>query len=890
MSKRKNPETVSSSSRVLEALVQPQQLQQFPVSLSAIQGVQLPIQFAGVPMQAAPSGVPNCIVPAQKLQPIAIQPLDGEPRSLKRKTDDEKKPSAKHFRAVSASSSKMTQVATKSTRSTKPSTEGEYQVIKNERLRSPYGNEYEVLDFLGKGTFGQVVKAWKRGTNEIVAIKILKKHPSYARQGQIEVSILSRLSNENAEEFNFVRAYECFSHKSHTCLVFEMLEQNLYDFLKQNKFMPMALNSIRPILQQVLTALHKLKSLGLIHADLKPENIMLVEPKLQPFRVKVIDFGSASHRSKAVTNTYLQSRYYRAPEIILGLPFSEAIDMWSLGCVIAELFLGWPLYPGSSEFDQIRFIVQTQGLPPTAMLEKSPKIHRFFSPAIGNVTDAVAINGVYYRMKTVEEFEASGITAKSKETRKYIFNVLDDIQKICYSYEPDPFEQVIDRADRQEFVDILKKMLVLDPDYRLLPSEGLEHRFTTMAHLAPYQCTAYVQSGRKRMEKACARSTIPHIPQQIFRGGPPATPMAPMAQVLPALNTLANTNLGPQQPTDLGNLMHHYTQVAGAGAPYYYQPLSAATLLPFGQLPPPFGNQPPQRLIPLPNAGQLMQQFVPVSLMDPSLIPPPGGPWPNGPTNQFPVLSAGGPHNLLSNGLGQHPLNQLNQVFTAAPQNFGMPSFLPGPNAGFPAANGIGVSTTAYMDEPAWAPGNNVPQIPMQQPTQQSLPPPQQQQQQQQQQQTPQRTLALPNQTPSYRQNKSGSNRRKKHSPVTVITISDDDSNDTGSTETTNPPVVAATRDAPNQIRGRTAIVRPMDNKQETQEITSNNNNPPPAIIAPQPVQIKPMYDDVRMFLPGVANIFFDVNNTLTFEPNRQFNGNPLLQGPYMDKTFKSFH
>ncbi|KAK6034984.1 hypothetical protein COOONC_27511 [Cooperia oncophora] len=90
-----------------------------------------------------------------------------------------------------------------------------------------------------------------------------------------------------------------------------MLEQNLYDFLKQNKFTPLPLNSIRPIVQQVLTALLKLKSLGLIHADLKPENIMLVDPTNQPFRVKVIDFGSASHRSKAVTNTYLQSRYYR---------------------------------------------------------------------------------------------------------------------------------------------------------------------------------------------------------------------------------------------------------------------------------------------------------------------------------------------------------------------------------------------------------------------------------------------------------------------------------------------------------------------------------------------------------------------------------------------------
>lgn len=116
---------------------------------------------------------------------------------------------------------------------------------------SPFDAQYEVLEFLGKGTFGQVVKAWKKGTNEIVAVKILKKHPSYARQGKIEVDILSQLAQVDSEEYNFVRAFECFNHKNHTCLVFEMLEQNLYDFLKSKQFEPLSLHSIRPIVQQV---------------------------------------------------------------------------------------------------------------------------------------------------------------------------------------------------------------------------------------------------------------------------------------------------------------------------------------------------------------------------------------------------------------------------------------------------------------------------------------------------------------------------------------------------------------------------------------------------------------------------------------------------------------
>ncbi|KAG7260020.1 hypothetical protein CRUP_008654 [Coryphaenoides rupestris] len=335
-------------------------------------------------------------------------------------------------------------------------------------------NTYEVLDFLGRGTFGQVVKCWKRGTGDVVAVKILKNHPSYARQGQIEVGILARLSGENADEHNLVRAFECFQHRSHTCLVFEMLEQNLYDFLKQNKFSPLPLKVIRPVLQQVATALRKLKSMGLIHADLKPENIMLVDPVRQPYRVKVIDFGSASHVSKAVCSTYLQSRYYRAPEIILGLPFCEAIDMWSLGCVIAELFLGWPLYPGSLEYDQIRYISQTQGPPGEHVLNVGTKTARFFC----RETDSPYAS---WRLKSTDEHEKE-TGMKSKEARKYIFSSLDDIVHVNLVMNLEGSDLIAEKADRREFVSLLKKMLWIDAEKRIAPNEALNHPFSTDEH------------------------------------------------------------------------------------------------------------------------------------------------------------------------------------------------------------------------------------------------------------------------------------------------------------------------------------------------------------------------------------------------------------------------
>jgi homeodomain interacting protein kinase len=368
---------------------------------------------------------------------------------------------------------------TNNCKTTNSSNDGDYQLVQNEVLYS-MTNSYEVLEYLGRGTFGQVVKCWKKGTNEVVAIKILKNHPSYARQGQIEVSILSRLGQENADQFNLVRAYEVFTHKNHTCLVFEMLEQNLYDYLKQQKFSPLPLKSIRPIIQQVCVALSKLKQLGLIHADTKPENIMLLDPRRQPFKVKLIDFGSASPVEKAIQSTYLQSRYYRAIEILLGLPFNESIDMWSLGCVMAELFLGWPLYPGSSEYDQIRYISQTQGLPDQTILQQGQKTSRFFY-----------FNNYQWKLKTSEQYEReTGI--KSKEARKFIFKNIDDIQHIHLKQDPIQNQLQAEKLDRLFFVDLLKKMIHLNQNQRITPNQALQHPFITMDHLVDYaNCNKY---------------------------------------------------------------------------------------------------------------------------------------------------------------------------------------------------------------------------------------------------------------------------------------------------------------------------------------------------------------------------------------------------------------
>ena len=235
--------------------------------------------------------------------------------------------------------------------------DGEYAVRPHEIIRSGHAH-YEVLSFLGKGTFGQVLKCWRQEDGDIVAMKVLRSLPSYAKQGKIEVNMLNQLGSQYADQYSYVKAYESFIHSGHICIVFELLEINLYDYLKGRGFKPLPLEQIRPIMQQVLCCLVRLRDLGLVHADLKPENIMLVDKGNMSLRVKVIDFGSTTRPQQLPTTSYLQSRYYRAPEVLLGLPFDMAVDMWSLGCVAAELFLGWPLFPGASEYDQVWLILR----------------------------------------------------------------------------------------------------------------------------------------------------------------------------------------------------------------------------------------------------------------------------------------------------------------------------------------------------------------------------------------------------------------------------------------------------------------------------------------------------------------------------------------------------
>ncbi len=254
-----------------------------------------------------------------------------------------------------------------------------------------YNDRYRIKERIGKGSFGQVVRAIDLERDVEVAIKIIKSKKPFLMQARTEIELLNHLNEKDTDDqhnigknsyeivhlgsalssilavcnltlifcslYPPVRLLTSFMYRNHQCLVFEMLSLNLYELLKNTQFGGVSLNLIRKFAKQVLKALSFLarEDVDVIHCDLKPENILLRHPKKSG--VKVIDFGS-SCRSNRRMYSYIQSRFYRSPEVILGLPYAVSIDMWSLGCILAEMHTGEPLFSGSDQFDQMQKIVK----------------------------------------------------------------------------------------------------------------------------------------------------------------------------------------------------------------------------------------------------------------------------------------------------------------------------------------------------------------------------------------------------------------------------------------------------------------------------------------------------------------------------------------------------
>lgn len=317
---------------------------------------------------------------------------------------------------------------------------------------------YEVTAAHGKGVFSTVVRArnLKAGNGEPdeVAIKIIRNNDTMYKAGLDELVILKKLVGADPDDKRHcVRFLSSFKYRNHLCLVFESLNMNLREVLKKfGRNIGLRLTAVRTYAKQLFIALKHLRNCGVLHCDIKPDNMLVNEAKNV---LKLCDFGNAMFAGKNEVTPYLVSRFYRAPEIILGLQYDHPLDIWSVGCCLYELYTGKVLFPGLTNNDMLRLHMELKGPFPKKMLRKG------------------AFTGQHYDQDL--SFHATDEDPVTKKT----------IKRMILNIKPKDIGTIVAGSSGEDpkmlanFKDILDKIFVLDPDKRLTVSQALNHPFIT---------------------------------------------------------------------------------------------------------------------------------------------------------------------------------------------------------------------------------------------------------------------------------------------------------------------------------------------------------------------------------------------------------------------------
>nr|XP_057908519.1 homeodomain-interacting protein kinase 1-like isoform X2 [Doryrhamphus excisus] len=341
---------------------------------------------------------------------------------------------------------------------------------------------YTMEEVLGAGSFGEVVQCRKMSSGETVALKVIKDS-SKMEEAKDEERVLIELKARGSDRFNIVSWNDSFTFQGQFCLEFEKLDMSLHQLLEWR--LPLSLMEIRPVLQQLATALQFLKSVGIVHCDLKPDNVMVVDHLQLPLKVKVIDFGLALHASELSRGTTVQSMWYRCPEVLLGHECNEAIDVWSLGCIAVELLLGHALFDGCDEYSMLSQISTTLGKLPAGLL------------------DAGIFTSCFFRKKAKKwrlKNRAEMITAYDGTQP---LNKLSDLLEVRFvrpiNCTDEDWRAM--QCDLEIFVDLVSTMLQMYPQKRARPCQILEHQFISMNHFdGKFPNSAYVRLWRECME------------------------------------------------------------------------------------------------------------------------------------------------------------------------------------------------------------------------------------------------------------------------------------------------------------------------------------------------------------------------------------------------------
>ena len=332
--------------------------------------------------------------------------------------------------------------------------DGYYRVNIGETLNGCYS----VYSCTGQGVFSNVVRARDATSkqNTEVAIKIIRNNHITHKSGIKELEYLRKLNEADPEDkFHCLRLLNSFYHKQHLCLVFEPLSMNLREVLKKyGKNVGLHITAVRSYARQLFRALRLLKKCQILHADIKPDNILVNESKLV---LKLCDFGSASYASDCEITEYLVSRFYRAPEIILGMPYDYSIDLWSVAVTLYELYTGKMMFPGKTNNDMLKLFMDLRGKIPNKLIKKAAIKDKHFD---------ADFNFIYREQDKITKHDKISILTNIPISR--------DIQSELVANQRLPDDQ---SKKVLQLKDLLDKILVIDTTKRITIKEAVAHPF-----------------------------------------------------------------------------------------------------------------------------------------------------------------------------------------------------------------------------------------------------------------------------------------------------------------------------------------------------------------------------------------------------------------------------
>ncbi|KAI5465447.1 kinase-like domain-containing protein [Mariannaea sp. PMI_226] len=377
--------------------------------------------------------------------------------------------------------------------------DGHYIVVPDAELT----DKYQIVRLLGQGTFGKVVKARDRKRNKCVAVKIIRSVQKYRDASRIELRVLATLKANDEENRNrCIHLRDCFDYRGHICIVMDLLDQSVFDFLKSNGFVPFPNSQIQSFARQLFTSVAFLHDLNLIHTDLKPENILLCNSTYQTFtynrkipsssttinrqatqrrvlldtEIRLIDFGSATFQDE-YHSSVVSTRHYRAPEIILGLGWSYPCDIWSIGCILVEFFTGDALFQTHDNLEHLAMMEAVVGCRIDTHLVQA--VNKMSNRSAGN-----AASKYFKRLKL--DYPTSDTTRGSQRFVKAMKHLTDIIPA--------------SNTFLKNFLDLLKKIFVYDPAHRITAKQALNHPwFKEMAQ--PDDGTEAAKIRAERMQR-----------------------------------------------------------------------------------------------------------------------------------------------------------------------------------------------------------------------------------------------------------------------------------------------------------------------------------------------------------------------------------------------------